>query len=261
MDLRRESSSDRLKEDRTIVTKADWVSDRILREGLAAHFPDHAILTEESGFSGSPDAEWIWLVDPLDGTKAYAKGIHGFSILVGLLREGRPYLGVVIDPMGGFVYEAVRGQGAFVTTGGKRRPLHVSRRSEFKEMPLVTSIDAPKEILQKIARGLQTPLCDPIHSVGIKVGLVARQCSDIYLSYHPVHYWDTCGPQVVLEESGGLMTYLDGTPLKYLIGGPNSHDDSILATNGMRHAELVKDLTLYPDLYNATLPALSPQAT
>lgn len=227
------------KKDRSLVTEADLRSDSILREGLAKAFPDHAIVTEEDGLSGKVGSDWVWLVDPLDGTKAYAKGIPGFCVMVGLLKEGRPHLGVVVDPLQNLIYEAVRGQGAYLTSQGKRSRLQVSSRHDFFKMPLVTSTGFKEDLLKRIVDRLRTPVCEPINSVGIKVGMVMRQEADIYLNHHTVHYWDTCAPQIILEEAGGRFTLLDGTPLQYDLAGDHSHGALTLATNGTRHEELI----------------------
>src|SRR4029434_8759061 len=109
------------KSDRSIVTEADLKSDEVIRTGLMQAFPDHAVLTEETGLQGRPDAEYVWIVDPLDGTKAYAKGIPGFCVMVGLLKEGRPFLGVVVDPLEERLYQALKGEGAWHTQGRERR--------------------------------------------------------------------------------------------------------------------------------------------
>jgi len=88
------------KTDRSLVTNADEEADRILREGLRKAFPDHAIITEESGLDGSPRAEYVWMVDPLDGTRAYAAGLSGYSVMVGLLKNVKPFAGVVVESGG-----------------------------------------------------------------------------------------------------------------------------------------------------------------
>src|SRR5262249_21983533 len=142
------------KADNSIVTEADLKADEIIRNGLMEAFPDHGILTEETSFSGNLQSDFTWLVDPLDGTKAYAKGIPGFCVMIGLLKEGRPYLGVVVDPLEGHLYHAIRGQGAFQTLGERKRLLHVSPRKDFSEMPLVFSTDFPKEPLDEVRRRL-----------------------------------------------------------------------------------------------------------
>ena len=165
--------------------------------------------------------------------------------MVGLLRAGEPYLGVVIDPLEGHAYEAIRGQGAFHVLNGKRTPLHVTERNNFSEMPLVISTGFPEEKLKTVRETLTGPVVEPINSVGIKVGLVVRQVGDIYISHHPVHYWDTAAPQIILEEAGGTFTRLDGQPLKYSLGSSNSHNVPTLATNGTRHRQLADLLSPY----------------
>ncbi len=240
MELLKGPISQGRKEDHTIVTEADLRSDEIIRGGLSKAFPDHAILSEEDGLSGNPDSEWTWLIDPLDGTKAYAKGIAEFSIMVGLLKKKTPYLGVVVDPLGGLVYEAVKGEGAWIQSKGDRRRVHVSERREFSRMPLVVSTGCPSDPLEKTRTLLKGPVLPPINSVGIKVGLLVRSQADIYISHHPVHLWDTCAPQVILEEAGGQLTALDGSPLIYAPAKKQSHDVLILGSNGTRHADLAR---------------------
>jgi len=230
------------KEDHSPVTQADLRSDEIIRGGLARAFPEHAILTEENGLSGNRNSDWVWMIDPLDGTKAYAKKIPGFCVMVGLAHRGQPVLGVVVDPLEGLTYEAVTGQGAFLRKGEQRHKLSVSPRKEFSEMPLVVSTGFPEGPLKKIQARLQVPSLPPINSVGIKVGLLVRQVGDIYLNHHGVHYWDTCAPQIILEEAGGMFTKLNGQPLAYDLQAPFNHDARTLASNGDRHEELVKIL-------------------
>lgn len=230
------------KKDKSLVTEADLRADEILREGLAKAFPDHAVLTEETGLAGAKDAEYVWLIDPLDGTKAFAKGIPGFSVMVGLLKRGRPELGVVVDPLEERVYVAVKGRGAFHEFKGNRSPLSVSIRDRFDDMRLVVSTGFPEEKMKEIRRTLSGPQLAPINSVGIKAGLIVRQEADIYISHHPVHFWDTCAPQVIVEEAGGVFSKMDGSPLTYDLNSDFSHQGLTLASNGRRHAELVSFL-------------------
>jgi 3'(2'), 5'-bisphosphate nucleotidase len=238
----------RRKEDKSLVTAADLKSDEILREGLAKAFPDHAILTEENGMTGPKDAEYVWLIDPLDGTKAFAKGIPGFSVMVGLgKREGEhkvtPCMGIVIDPLESRLYEAVKGQGAFQEHSGSRSALRVSDRNQVEDLRVVVSTGFPEKAMERLKAVCPGRQLKPINSVGIKVGLVVRQEADVYLSHHPVHYWDTGAPQIILEEAGGIFTKLDGSPLTYNLGSNFEHKALTLATNGRRHSELVRSLS------------------
>jgi len=226
------------KKDGSWITDADLQSNQYILKGLQKNFPDHAILTEESGLSGNPHSPYTWVVDPLDGTKAYAKGIPGFCVMIGLLKGEKPVLGVVVDPLEGHVYEAIKGQGAYHTYKGHRQRLSVSKRNDFSKMSLVISTGFPGDTLEKIRQILSGPLVAPINSVGIKVGLLVRQEGDLYINHHSVHYWDTCAPQVILEEAGGIFTRLDGKPLTYEIEKTFSHDSPTLATNNTRHSEI-----------------------
>lgn len=231
------------KEDQSPVTEADLRADEIIRSGLSEAFPHHAILTEETGLTGLGHSDYVWMVDPLDGTKAYAKKIPGFCVMIGMLKFGKPYLGVVVDPLESRTYEAIRGQGAFLTFQGKKEKLQVSARDEFSKMPLVVSTGFPEESLNRIQSELHAPLLPPINSVGIKVGLLVRREADIYINHHAVSYWDTCAPKVILEEAGGSFTRLAGGPLEYPLYAPYSHQTKTLASNGILHSELVQTLS------------------
>lgn len=235
------------KADQSIVTNADHEANAVICGGLRRLFPDHGILSEESGLEGPPHPEYLWVIDPLDGTRAFAKGIAGFSVMVGLLRDGKPQAGVVYDPRAQSLFEAERGQGAFLVGPTRRVPLHVSKRHDWLAMPVITSKEFPAELQRSLSTKCGLQFLDPINSVGVKVGYLIRQLADLYLNHHPVHMWDTCAPLAILEEAGGRMTHWDGTPLTYsLNGGDYAHPQGTLATNGHRHDDLMsilKDLS------------------
>ena len=231
------------KADHSLVTNADHEADRILRRGLRAAFPEHAILTEESGLDGPVDAEYVWLVDPLDGTKAYAAGATGFSVMVGLLKAGEPFAGLVIDPLEGHSYEAMKGLGTYHTFENVKTQVHVSTRREWKTMPVITSTGFPERLDKSLQSHFPGPWIPAVNSVGVKVGYLVRQIADIYVNHHTVHYWDTCAPQVILEEAGGTMTYFDGKPLRYALNrGTYRHEGATVASNQTRHPDVLSVL-------------------
>lgn len=242
MVLRQSPLTESRKSDHSLVTNADHASNDLIRAGLKKEFPNHAIVSEETGLEGNP-SRFTWLVDPLDGTRSYAKGKSGFCVMVGLLLDESPVLGVVFDPLEGYLYEAVRGSGCFCTFHGERRELRVSRRADWPSMPLVTSTGVPDSLKKYLENSLSTPFVEPINSVGVKAGYVARQAADIYVNHHTVHEWDTCAPLVLLEEAGGTMTHWDGSPLRYSVSGDHRHPGPTVASNTWRHQELVMLLT------------------
>jgi 3'-phosphoadenosine 5'-phosphosulfate (PAPS) 3'-phosphatase len=235
MDLRLTELVTERKADKSIVTNADREADGIIREGLRRAFPDHAILTEESGIDGEPTAEYVWVVDPLDGTKAYVNGVPGFSVMIGMLRRGEPYAGIVVDPWEGHILEAVRGMGTIYELNGERRRISVSQRHEWRDMTMVTSTGFPEGKADLIKKALPCPWIAPVNSVGIKIGFIVRGLADVYLNHHGVHFWDTCAPQVILEEAGGKITFLDESPLVYDLRGPHRHHAATFASNNERH--------------------------
>lgn len=231
--LKRQPLQKQRKADHSLVTNADQAADRILREGLQRAFPDFAGVTEESGRWGPAEAENVWVIDPIDGTRAFAAGRAGYSVMVGLLHRGQPVLGVVVDPSARQTYSALKGRGAFLA--GSPRPLRVSGRREWGEMAVVTSTNFPASLSADLKRTLSGPWLPPINSVGVKVGCLVRQAADLYINAHHVHEWDTCAPQIILEEAGGRITYGDGSPLVYRQVEPYEHAQWTLASNGARH--------------------------
>jgi 3'(2'), 5'-bisphosphate nucleotidase len=230
------------KSDYSIVTNADHEANGIICAGLRARFPDHGILSEESGREGPANPEYLWVIDPLDGTRAFAKGLSGFSVMVGLLCEGKPHAGVVYDPRAQTLFEAERGQGAFLVGPTRRVPLRVSKRKDWLSMPVITSTSFPPERQWVLEQKCGLHFLEPIHSVGVKVGYLIRQLADLYLNAHPVHYWDTCAPLVILEEAGGRMTHWEGAPLDYSLQVDFVHPQGTVATNGIRHDEFLEIL-------------------
>lgn len=232
MGLLREPLQKSRKPDGSIVTNADHAANDLILRGLNRSFPSHAVLSEETGLAGSPGADFAWVIDPLDGTRAYAGGRLGFSVMMGLLHEGVPILGVVFVPSEERLYEASKGGGSYQTHRGARTPLRVSDRADPSLLAVTTSTGFPEELKASLLPAFPGRWLDPVNSVGVKAGLLARGDADVYFHHRAVHLWDTAGPQVVLEEAGGRMTLWDGSALSYDLKGSFRHPGPLLATNG-----------------------------
>ena len=116
-----------LKDDQSPVTIADRNAEEILRKKISQHFPDHGIIGEEFG-SHNPDAEWVWTIDPVDGTRSFVRGLPLFASMIALLHKREPVLGIIELPALGETAWAVKGKGAFAN--GQR--LRVSSQSRLK---------------------------------------------------------------------------------------------------------------------------------
>ena len=118
------------KSDGSPVTSVDLAVEKVLRERIDATYPGHGVLGEEFG-SRDLDAEWVWVVDPIDGTRQFAAGLPNYGILIALCHRGRPVIGVICQPMLGDVYLGIVGQGAWLNGAPIRASgLAVSGRSE-----------------------------------------------------------------------------------------------------------------------------------
>ncbi len=105
-----------LKGDNSVVTETDRDAEQIMREMIAARYPDHGVIGEEFGVQ-SPDAEYVWTLDPIDGTISFVAGIPLFGTLIGLLKRGQPVLGIINQPISG---EMMIGDNEETTLNGRQ---------------------------------------------------------------------------------------------------------------------------------------------
>ena len=124
-----------------VVTKVDKLSESMLLERIGKHFPDHSVLGEESG-EHDLHSDYLWVVDPLDGTNNYSQGLPVYTVSIGLQYKGETVLGVVYTPYTDELYTAVRGKGAFLN--GKQ--IHVATKTDLNQSVLATGFPYDKGI-------------------------------------------------------------------------------------------------------------------
>ena len=221
------------------VTEADRAANVFLVKQLAQLFPEDGILAEESKDDLSRlRRRRVWIVDPLDGTAEFIAHNGEFVVMIGLVVDGEPVVGVVYQPINDVLYGAVRGMGAFVEEFGERTALQVSTENDLCKLRLVVSRSHRPALLEPIMAAMRLQRERQVGSVGLKVGLIARRQADFYVHPNPgTKEWDTCAPDVILREAGGLMTDCWGRALCY-----NQPDIirrfGVLASNRVRHAEI-----------------------
>jgi histidinol-phosphatase len=219
----------RIKDDDTPVTQADTAIEAMVRERVAEVFPADRVLGEEQG--GDADAPGrVWIVDPIDATKNFARAIPVFATLIALQVDGSLDLGVVSAPALGERYEAVRGAGARMNG----LPIRVSETTSVAEAQ-VTFSSLPALLAER--PGMRGILDEAARTRGfgdfwIHV-LVARGASEVAVEPE-LRLWDYAALKVVVEEAGGRMTTIDG--------GPVTDGGSVLTTNGPLHDEVVRRL-------------------
>ena len=225
-----------------LVTEADHASNAFLSNELSKRFPDDALLSEETPERPDDYSGRVWMVDPLDGTRHFIDGNEGFAVMIGLLSDGKPELGVVYDPVRDMTYFAARGEGAF-SQNAEERPeqIRVTDRTEIEGMSLV----------ERASKGEDRPVDQFVEtlgirkmvrsgSMGIKITRVAEGEADaVFCSNPKAMKWDYCAPHVILEEAGGRITDFDGNPVDYLV--PDEEFQALLlASNGVLHDELLR---------------------
>lgn len=218
-----------IKPDRSPVTEADQAVEHRLRGYLAARYPNAAFLGEETGASEDTHTSLRFVVDPIDGTRAFVRGIPTWSILVGLEAEGIPSVGIALFPATGDLYVGVRGAGAT----GNGRPLSVSAVRSLEDacvchgsLQQFTAHDVA-HLLPRIATRTHTQRGFADFD-GFRNVLHGRADAMIDPGVQP---WDLCAAAVLVREAGGEFTSMAGEPTIYGMSG--------LASNGHLHRELV----------------------
>ena len=226
--------SDRLvvetKPDLTPVSEADRAVETLLRKRIGEERPDHGVLGEEFGAEGSQRARWI--IDPIDGTKNYVRGIPVFATLIALQRDGVGVVGVCSAPALGRRWWAARGAGAFADG----RPIRVSRVADLGDAQLChSSLDLWE------AHGLEDGFRELARRCWRTRGfgdfwmhaLVAEGAADVALEPE-VSLWDLAALQVIVEEAGGRFTDLAGRA--------RADGGSAVTSNGLLHDEVLAAL-------------------
>lgn len=233
-----------LCDDREPVTQADRVANELIVEGVRRQFPDDGVLAEESiDTAHRLGKRRVWMVDPLDGTNGFIDGNGDFAVQIGLTVAGEPVLGVVYQPATDVLYRAIRGEGTWIEKSGQPPTrAKVSNQANIPSMRLAASRSHRSPRMDRVVKGFGVKEEIRRGSVGIKVGLIIEQQSDLYVHLSSrTKQWDTCAPEVILREAGGRLTDLFGQALRY-----NSPDvqnrDGLVASNGVAHEAIIKAL-------------------
>lgn len=227
------------------VTAADREASRLIVDRLAEVFPDDGILSEEE--IDDPNVRIskrrVWIIDPIDGTAGFVKKDGDFGVQIGLAEDGVPVLGVVYLPVHDKLSYAVKGEGSFtVQNGGEPEWMKTSAVREFAEMTLAMSRNHPSSKMSRIIKHFAFQKVVRRGSVGLKIGLIADKICDIYVHPGPrTKLWDTCAPQIILEEAGGRFTDIFGQEIRYDRTDLQNHD-GVVASNGADHDLIVEHL-------------------
>ncbi len=222
----------RHKSEKDLVTQMDERAQEMIVEALLREFPDHGVFAEEE-ITRSRDAEYVWVIDPIDGTTNYVHGYPVFCVSIALERRGELVAGVVHAPALGETFEAHAGGGASLNG----RPLRVSGARELADSLLATGFACVRDdlcvdnvaIFGDIVRRVQG--VRRAGSAALDLAYVAASRFDGFWELNLSH-WDTAAGVLLVKEAGGMVTDFEG-------GAQFVEKKQIVATNGALHARLL----------------------
>ena len=229
------------KDDNSPITQADLESNKIIKESLLrTKIP---ILSEEDTDDKSRmGSDKVWIVDPLDGTQDFVNKTDEFTVMVGLVENHIPVMGIVYWPTEKKIYFAEKDLGAFCHESEGWMRISVRGVEEVTESLALVSRHHLSDKEKKMLEQLEIKNTANIGS-SLKVMEIASGRADIYLtSTHKMKQWDTAASHCIISEAGGKMTDISGNDLVYNTESVN-HENGLLVTNGIIHEEIVSKIS------------------
>lgn len=213
------------------VSEADIALDELLRDRLQSGASDYGWLSEESADDGSRlTRRRVWIVDPIDGTRAYLDGREDWSVSAALVEDGRPLLGVVFAPATDELFFAQRGGGAM--RNGQR--VTASKGAAFD----VSRMVGPRFLLDRVRGSTTSDHGFKIGSLALRLSRVAEGQLDAAFAGGNSRDWDLAAAHLLIEEAGGAMTTLQGAAVAY--NQPEVAHQVLVAAGQERHAKLLQ---------------------
>ena len=229
----------------TITTHVDRHCQDLILTYLHEQFPDDRLIAEEStetlNLSATASSR-SWIVDPIDGTKGFARKTGEFSIMIGLAIDGVPMVGVVYEPIPDRLTYASIGQGCFVIqANGTPQRCSVSTQTQLHSASLVQSRTRPDTATKPIVTLLKPAKIVETYSAGVKLAMVARGDVDLFVNdYANFNDWDVCAGHILVEEAGGNVSLFNGEPIRY---GESLPRRGIVACNTVLHSPVLEALS------------------
>lgn len=215
-----------------VVTEIDKESEETIINFIRKEYPNHSVLAEETG-QHDYSSDYLWVIDPLDGTSNFAHGLPIFAVSIGVQKNNETICGVVYDIMRDEMYSAEKGGGAF--RNGQK--LSVSSNDDLRKSMLVTGFpydisENPDFAIERFAAFLKVSRAvRRLGSAAIDMCYVASGVFDGFWEVH-LHPWDVCAGKLLVEEAGGNVTNFTGQEI-------NIFSRQILATNGKVDSRMI----------------------
>jgi 3'(2'), 5'-bisphosphate nucleotidase len=227
------------KSDDSPITEADLKSNEIIKAILSK--TNHKILSEEDKDDQNRlSEEIIWIVDPLDGTSDFIDKTGEFTVMIALIKNKKPIIGVIGWPTEKTIFAAQKGRGAFRFSKGKWEEISVTKVSELSKCKAVGSRHHLSEKEKMFIKKLGIKNFTSIGS-SLKVGKISSGEAEAYITTtNKMKEWDSAASYCLISEAGGKMTDMSGNDITYNNKIVN-HQNGILVTNGLIHDKIVKE--------------------
>jgi myo-inositol-1(or 4)-monophosphatase len=231
------------KSARDVVTEADHLSEALILDAIRAAYPNDAILAEETGEHRAKAGEAptsgrgrVWIVDPLDGTVNYANGIPIFCVSIALVIDGRPAVGVILDPTRGDTFAATATSTGPATLDG--HPIHASDKDKLSDFVISMSLNGRGAAKRAGNVRKQIRISRSMGSAALALAYVANGRFDAFVQQGGLSAWDVAAAGLIAERGGATVTAMDGGPWFDVSHSPKSI--GILAAPPPHHEALLK---------------------
>ncbi|MCR8643045.1 inositol monophosphatase [Paenibacillus sp. N1-5-1-14] len=230
-----------------LVTEIDKGAEKLIRNLILTHFPDHSILGEEGVEPGPAasaqalremsDAEYLWIVDPIDGTTNFVHGFPFFCVSIALAHRGEVIVAAIYDPMRDELFVAEKGKGAYL----RGKVLEVSGEETLAQALVATGFPPDQQYalpLNLAGVNVISPQVRNLRVAGSAALHMAYVASGRLSGFWEIglNAWDVAAGALLIQEAGGRVTDTDGKPYSLAVR-------NMLATNGLIHDEMVSELT------------------
>lgn len=219
-----------------LLTHVDLASEKVIKEAIRRHYPDHEILAEESDLESGSDSDFRWVIDPLDGTTNYTHAYPFFGPSIALLHKGEPVIGVVLLPLINEEFTAIKGDGAYLN--GK--PISVSKVDDPAKSLFCTGFpydrkERPDYYIAKFREFMK--LGHGVRRAGAAaVDLCYVACGRIDGFWEErLKAWDVAAGSLLVREAGGTISMFDG-------GEFDLYGDNVIASNGKIHETMIETI-------------------
>ncbi len=220
-----------IKDDKSFVTKADKETEAAILEVLKSKFPEHSFLAEETGESGNK-SEYMWVIDPIDGTANFVNGLPLWAISIGLMKGNEAVCGVIYNPLINLLVYGEKGKGLWCN--GARS--HVSAQEKDKAM-ITAGVGRAPGVKDKLAAFLKE---SPNHiktyryigSAALELAILARGGTEGFVAFGNSK-WDYAAGTLLVQEGGGKLTDFKGNPW-------NFEENYFIASNGVVHNDIIE---------------------